>query len=479
VTVIFGLAATQFFPLPALRSMGQAGMVVVGLALVYGLTFLPALLAVLGPRINAISIGMPKRGSARGGDTVGSEGSFWHRVAEGVMRRPVAVLVPVLIVLLVAAIPLARLDLTPGGPEVLPTGNEVRIASDRLNEDFSGGEADPVPVLLTAADGDPLSVASVAGLQDFVTKAGALPNVNRVERLVSDPTLAAGTWDGYAGDPAALPAEVQGLIGATTRGDQTLVEVVTGVEGVALEDLVRDLRDLRPAGVEVEVGGFGGAAVDTVDGIAAGVVPALLFVFVGSYLILLLTFGSVFLPLKAIFMTLLSIGASLGALVLVFQDGNLEGSLRFQASGEIISTTPILMFCILFGLSMDYEVLMLSRIQEEYLRTGDNRTSVALGLEQTAKVITGAALVMVVVFGGFMLADIVIIKSMGFGLALAVLIDATIVRGLLVPATMRLMGDWNWWAPAWVTRVVRRVGLGHAEVDMAARPVGVVAQMGD
>ena len=254
-----------------------------------------------------------------------------------------------------------------------------------------------------------------------------------------------------------------------------LVSVVTGVEGSALEDLVRDLRDLRPAGIGIEVGGSAGAAVDTVDGIASGVVPALIFVFVGSYLILLLTFGSVFLPLKAIFMTLLSIGASLGALVLVFQDGIGERLLGFQASGEIISTTPILMFCILFGLSMDYEVLMLSRIQEEYLRTGDNRASVARGLEQTAKVVTGAALIMVVVFGGFILADIVIIKSMGFGLALAVLIDATIVRGLLVPATMRLMGRWNWWAPDWLSRIVHRIGLGHAETGTPASVSAFVA----
>jgi RND superfamily putative drug exporter len=273
-----------------------------------------------------------------------------------------------------------------------------------------------------------------------------------------------------------LPAAARAAIGQYVRGDRALVEVVTGAEGAALEDVVRGLRRLRPAGVGVQVGGFGGASVDTVDGIAAGVVPALLFVIVGSYLILLLTFGSVFLPLKAILMTLLSISVSLGTLVLVFQDGRLEGLLDFRASGEVISTTPILMFCILFGLSMDYEVLMLSRIQEEYLRTGDNRVAVARGLEQTAKVVTGAALIMTVVFGGFLLADVVIIKSMGFGLALAVLIDATIVRGLLVPATMRLMGRWNWWAPARIGRLVGALGFAHTD----AAPVHPVApQVGD
>jgi uncharacterized membrane protein YdfJ with MMPL/SSD domain len=482
ITVIFGLAATQFFPLPALRSMGQAGMIVVGLAIVYGLTFLPALLAVLGHRIDAVSLrrrgGQGDRGTGGQANTQSgvpsgslspqSSTGFWHRVAEQVMRRPVVVLVPVLVVLLGAGVPFGRLDLTPGGPEVLPAENGARMAYERLETDFPAGEAEPVPVIVTTADGNPLSTASVASLRAFVAEVAAVPGVSRVESVVSDPAAAGVDWDGYNGDPATLPAAVQPAIAETVRDGDVLVEIVTDLEGAELERMVRDVRAIEPAGLEVAVGGFAGAAVDTIDGIEDGVVPALIFVIVGSYLILLLTFGSVFLPLKAIFMTLLSISASLGTLVLVFQDGRLEGLLGFEASGEIISTTPILMFCILFGLSMDYEVLMLSRIQEEYLRTGDNRASVAFGLERTAKVITGAAAIMVVVFGAFMAADVVIIKSMGFGLALAVLIDATIVRGLLVPATMRLMGRWNWWAPEPVRRVVGRLGLSHVEMEPLA-----------
>ena len=469
VTVIVGLAATQFFPLPALRSMGQAGMIVVALALVYGLTFLPALLALLGPRINAIPIGVPsrprRRGERQAAAVGGAEGGFWHAVAQAVMRRPVAVLVPVLLALLVAGVPFLRLDLTPGGPEVLPTDSEPRLVDERLDAEFPAGEAEPIPVLVAAADGNPLSPASVQALRGFVAAVAAIPGVARVESFVTpgSETAAAYDWGTYTGDPATLPPDLQPVIGETVRGDAPLVQVATGASGAALEELVRDIRALDPAGLEIEVGGFAAAAVDTVDGIRAGVVPAMLFVLVASYLILLLTFGSVFLPLKAIFMTLLSISAALGAVVLVFQDGHLEGLLGFQASGEIISTTPILMFCILFGLSMDYEVLMLARVQEEYQRTGDNTAAVAHGLERTAKVITGAAAIMIVVFGGFILADIVIIKSMGFGLALAVLIDATIVRGLLVPATMRLMGRWNWYAPAPVRRLVDRLGLAHAE----------------
>jgi RND superfamily putative drug exporter len=458
ITVLFGLAGTLFFPLPALRSMGIAGMVVTAMALVYGLTLLPALLAILGTRVNALSIRRHKGGEA------GAEGGFWHGLAGFVMRYPVAVIVSVLAVLLVAGLPVLRLDLTPGGADVLPENQAPREVVERLQAEFPAGDAEPIPVLVSVENGDPASAASVGALRAVVADIRTIPGVTQVNSFVT--STASFDWASWDGDPTSLPEPVQGAIASTVRDNLVLIEVSTGVSGSDLEDVVRDIRALPAPGMQIEVGGDEAARVDTIDGITAGVVPAAIFVVVGSYLILLLTFGSVFLPIKAIFMTLLSISASLGAVVWIFQDGNLQGLFGFEATGEIISTTPILMFCILFGLSMDYEVLMLSRIQEEYQRTGDNRVAVATGLEQTAKVITGAALIMVVVFGGFMFADIVIIKSMGFGLALAVLIDATIVRGLLVPATMRVMGRWNWWAPAPIRRVVERLGLGHGAVPV-------------
>ncbi|HEY7031055.1 MAG TPA: MMPL family transporter [Thermomicrobiales bacterium] len=490
ITVIFGLSATHFFPLPALHSMGDAGMIVVALALVYGLTFLPAMLGVLGDRINAVPIGRRVGGQAgrraeesrqttddgrqgtqssvlSPGYPLGSSSGFWHGVATAVMRRPVAVLVPLLVVLLLAGVPFLRLDLTPGGPDVLPTGNPARDATERLRTDFPAGESDPVPVIVTAKDGNALSAASIQALRGFVARAATVPHVTRIESVVTDAAAAGVNWDAYDGDPATLPTGLQPVIGERVRGDATLVEIVADAESAKLQQVVRDLRTIDPTELRVEVGGPAATDVDTVDGINAGIVPALVFVIAGSYLILLLTFGSVFLPLKAIAMTLLSITASLGTLVLVFQDGRLEGLLGFQATGQIISTTPILMFCILFGLSMDYEVLMLTRVQEEYERTGDNTAAVAVGLERTAKTITGAAAIMIIAFGGFLLADIVVIKSLGFGLALAVLIDATIVRALLVPATMRLMGRWNWWAPSSVRALVDRLGLARSEVARA------------
>lgn len=427
ITVIFGLAATQFFPLPAVHSIGQAGMIVTGLALIYGLTLLPALLALLGPRVNRFSLGRHQQAAAEGG--------FWHAIARTVMRYPVPVLVGLVAVLLVTGLPFRRLDITPGGPEVLPPSSGPYQVSQRLAADFPHSDAEPISVIVTMADGgSPTAAANLARVRDFANSLAALPDVSGVE-------------------PWQTPA--------TVRGDMALLQVTTNATGATAEQIVRDIRDLNPAGMSVQVGGHAAQAVDTVDGIRAGMLPAALFVLIGAYLILLLAFGSVILPLKAIFMTLLSISASLGALVLVFQDGRLEGLFGFQASGQIISVTPIFMFCFLFGLSMDYEVLLLSRIQEEYERTGDNTAAVAHGMAQTGRIITGAAAIMIIAFGGFMLADIVIIKSLGFGLSLAVLIDATLVRGLLVPATMRLLGRWNWWAPPSIRRVVDRLGLNH------------------
>jgi RND superfamily putative drug exporter len=184
-----------------------------------------------------------------------------------------------------------------------------------------------------------------------------------------------------------------------------------------------------------------------------------------SGLILFLLFGSVVLPVKAVLMTLLSISASFGALVWIFQEGNLSEFLRFEPLGFTIAGNPIIMFCVLFGLSMDYEVLLLSRVQEAYRRTGDNRAAVAEGLAKTAGIITGAAAVMIAVFAAFALAEVITIKSVGVGMAIAVFLDATIVRVLLVPAAMRLMGDWNWWAPGFLGRLVDRLGFSHDEGD--------------
>ena len=228
-------------------------------------------------------------------------------------------------------------------------------------------------------------------------------------------------------------------------------------EGRAVVDEVRAIDG--PEGSEVLTGGLSSRSHDFMASFTASVPWAVAIVVGVTGAVLFLTFGSVFLPIKAVLMSLLSITASFGALVWIFQDGNLSTLLDFDPSGTLVASTPILMFAILFGLSMDYEILLLSRIRERYLATGDNTRAVAEGLGITGGIITGAALIMVAVFGAFALSSVMVIKSLGFAMALAVLIDATIVRGILVPAFMRIMGSLNWWAPRWMQRSIARLGL--------------------
>jgi RND superfamily putative drug exporter len=234
----------------------------------------------------------------------------------------------------------------------------------------------------------------------------------------------------------------------------------------AATDMIPTIRAIDPgAGVTTAVGGTTAAGYDFLASQSARAPWAVGLTLFASGLILFLLFGSVVIPAKAIVMTLLSITASFGALVWIFQEGNLSNVLNFSPVGYTVAGNPIIMFSVLFGLSMDYEVLLLSRIQEAYRRTGDNTASVAEGLARTAGVITGAALIMVTVFAAFALADVLTIKAIGVGMAIAVFVDATIIRVLLVPATMRLMGRWNWWAPGFMARIADRLGFSHVEAD--------------
>lgn len=426
LTVILGLGGTQFFDMPQLRSLGQAGMLVTASAMFFGLTLLPATLMLLGDRINKGRVGR------RTVDESG-ESAFWAGVAHRVMRRPVVTLIATIGLLGVMAFPLSDLRQDPGGVDMLPASSEPRQVLEHIGEKFPLASTDPIYVILESTDETAVS-SSMANITE-------LPGVAAVN--------------------------------VTGQSDATLIEVISAFDAMDSEPIVESIRDLSTADVSLMVGGTAAINVDSNAIVADGLLPAILFIFASSYIVLLLTFGSVLLPLKAMFMTALSISASLGVVVWVFQWGNFEGLLNFQSNGGIISMVPILVASILFGLSMDYEVLLLSRIQEEYEATGDNKRSIATGLAHTGQVVTGAAIIMVAVFGGFVLADITMLKSLGFGLAIAVLLDATIVRGVLVPTTMSLMGRWNWWAPAWLTRIVNRVGVSHNRPQVEASP-GVV-----
>jgi RND superfamily putative drug exporter len=423
LTVAIALAGLLIFPQVFLRSMGFGGMAAVLVAMVAALTLLPALLAVLGHRVNAL----PVRRRSRTRSVTGS--GAWARLAHSVMRRPVVYAVSVIVVLLALGLPFLRVTFGGIDTRALPAGTESRVVAETLDRDFTANAGSPIEAVVTLPAGVE-SAAGQAALRSWVESA----------RSVDGVTSAAVT--GAAGDTARVEL---GLAGDPISG--------------AARDLVHRLRDLPPpAGGSVLVGGSSAELVDLLASIG-GRLPWMALIVAGtSFVLLFLAFGSVVLPIKALLMNVLSLSASFGAIVWIFQDGHLSGLLGFTPTGTLEATQPILVLAIVFGLSMDYEVFLMSRIREQYELTGDNAAAVATGLQRTGGIITSAALLLTVVIGAFSLSGITFIKLIGVAMIIAIAVDATVVRALLVPATMRLLGRANWWAPAPLRRLHDRVG---------------------
>jgi len=471
VTVLLGLLGLILFEFMILRSVGIAGAIVVGLAGAAALTLLPAVLMILGTRIDRLAIRKV---------TVAPEPDGpWSRLARRVMRHPVAVLVPTLGLLLVLGSPFLHVRFNAPDATILPASVPSRAAFDRLQREFGEGEFAPL-VLAIRTTGPATSPANLAALYDYSRRLAADPRVTRVDSLVDvDPRLTIGQYTLLYGDPnGPRDRYVATTLAATTKGDLTAFTLYTPFgpnrdEGKAL---VAELRDpssglAPPPGVTVLVGGGAADVTDVVNRVAADFPRTALFIIVTTYLVLFVLLRSVVLPAKALIMNTLSIVASFGALVWIFQQGNLSSVLGFQPLGYVETTQPVILFCVLFGLSMDYEVFLLSRMKEVWDRTGDNIEAVARGLERSGRIVTSAALVVVVVAGSFAFADIVLIKALGIGMAIAIALDATVVRALLVPSTMRLLGKWNWWMPVWLGRIVAgHLPAAEADVEAALRP---------
>jgi putative drug exporter of the RND superfamily len=470
LTVLLGLTGLILFEFPILRSVGIAGAIVVGLAVAAALTLLPAILAVLGERLDALRI--------RRVNEVEDPDGPWARLARRVMRHPVAVFIPTLGFLLVLGFPFLHVRLNAPDATILPPTVASRAAFDLLDEKFGVGRFAPLSLAIRTA-GPATSADNVGALYDYSRRLAADPRIRRVDSIVDvDPRLTRTQYVLLYGAPAGPPDRfVAATLSATTKDNLTMFNVTTpfGLNSDEARRLVADLRSANgplapPVGTSVLVGGGAADVVDVVDGIAAGFPRTALFIFVSTYLVLFVLLRSVVLPAKALVMNTLSIVAAFGALVWIFQDGNLSAVLGFQPLGYVETTQPVILFCVLFGLSMDYEVFLLSRMKEVWDRTGDNTEAVARGLERSGRIVTSAALIVVVVAGSFAFADVVLIKAIGLGVAISVALDATVVRALLVPATMRLLGDWNWWLPARLERwVSRRLPAAEAESEVAIR----------
>lgn len=444
LTVLVGLLALITFDFMMLRSLGIGGSLVVGTSVLSAVTLLPALLGILGPRIDWLMV-LPRR-TTRGG--------FWARLAGAVMAHPVRVFVPVLLFLLLLGSPFLHVRFSSPDASILPADAPSRKGYDLLRAEFGQGRMDPI-LLAVRAPGDVLAPDSLNLLYDFTRAVAADPRVARIDSIVTvDPRITRAQYQIlYAYPDRAGDAFVTQTLPLLARGNTTLVQVYSRYSPIGEEskDLVRTIRALAPAyGLDVLVDGGAAEVLDVVTRLYGEFPRAIALIVLTTYVVLFLLFRSVVLPLKAIAMNTLSILASYGALVFVFQDGHFADLLRFTPLGFVEASLPIVMFCLLFGVSMDYEVFLLTRVREAYDQLGDNTRAVAEGLERSGRIITSAALIIVVVSLSFVAADIVLIKALGLGVALAILLDATVVRALLVPATMRLLGDWNWWAPAFL-----------------------------
>ena len=451
MAVGIGLLGMILLRMGSVSTIGIASTVVVGFAVLYSLTLLPALLAILGPRVNALSLFRRPEGAV--------ERSMWYRLATAAMARPWHVIVPVALILIVLGLPFRHIHL--GTPDIstLPDAAESRRGEELLGREFPQLAPNSIVVVVHYPDDAGLTEARVDELYALSRWLARQPGVGRVDSVVDlDPRITLPQYKMMATAPREmLPAPMREAFEQMTgpRLSMLLVQTPLAPDGEPARDLVRTIRARHPA-VAGELLVTGRTAYDLdfaalVWRVAPGAVA---FVLAATFIALFLLLGSVLLPLKAVVMNCLSVTASYGALVWIFQDGHFKHWLGFTPA-PIEPVIPLIMFCVLFGLSMDYEVLLLSRTHEEFERTHDNDRAVVVSLAATGRLITGAALIMATVFFGFGVARAVMIKEMGIGMGIAIVMDATVIRALLVPATMRLLGNWNWWAPGPLKRLHR------------------------
>jgi trehalose monomycolate/heme transporter len=426
ITVALALASLMLFPETFLRSMGYGGVATVLVDMLAALTILPALLAVLGPRVNALRI----RRTVRRPPVAEGQGA-WYRLASSVMRRPVLYAVPIVVVLLALGSPFLKVIWGGTDATVLPAGAPARVVTEALNRDFPDNPTAPIESVVQF--GGPVAGSPARGAQ-------LAAYIGRLDRV-----------------PGITGAQVTGVRGDVARVDLRYGPAPYSPQARAIAARVRAVPP--PAVAQAYVGGQTAELVDELSSLGQTLPWMGLAVAASTFVLLFLAFGSVVLPVKAIVMNVLSLTAMYGVVVWIFQQGHLSGLLQFTPNGTIEPTMPILMFAIMFGLSMDYEVFLLSRVRERYDITGDNTAAVASGLQRTGGLITSLALLLVIVVGAFSASGITFIKLLGVGMIVALIVDASVVRVMLVPAVMRLLGPANWWAPRPLRRLYARYGL--------------------
>ncbi|KAB2360990.1 MMPL family transporter, partial [Actinomadura montaniterrae] len=445
VTVSAALAGLLLFPQMFLRTIGLAGIATVMVAVFGATVLLPTLLAILGPRVEGGR--MPWRRPTSKRAQRDHDSGFWYRLGHSVMKHPLPYFAVVLVILGVMFGPFLHVQFGSIDARVLPKDSPTRAVVENVKADFPNGTAEPIDVVISgdliprdwkpSKSGDNIPPY----LEDFRKKLAALPGVTEAK------------FTGYSGAYGGVRISVTHKYEPMDEHAQDLVKRVRGMS------LVKDGYPMH-----IDVGGSTAAQMDLMSSLMRSLPKMAIAVGLATFLLLFMFFGSVVLPLKAIVMNVLSIGASFGAIVWGFQYGHLAGVLNFTPTGGVEATSMILILAVVFGLSMDYEVFLLSRIREEWDRTHDNRAAVARGMQHTGGIITSAALLFLVVIGAFSMAGITVVKLIGVGMFVAVVVDAALVRSLLVPATMRFMGRANWWLPG-------PLAFLHAKMDLREHSV--------
>jgi RND superfamily putative drug exporter len=464
MTVMVGLMGMLFFENTGLPSLGWGGICATLVALISSVLLLPAILSLLGDRINSLKVPFSM------GD-VDKEDGFWSWIAESVMKRPLSVLVPAVMVLLIAGSPFLQADWGIVTYKSLSPDDEARNGLELTDVYWPENVGNTAQVVFEIEEGiDPFSEENIRSLYDFSKEIMQIEHTSYVYTYAHfDSSMSQNDviafWDDSEDENLTAEEsyilELQRKYHIESSVGDNVVLVIVGIEGEQSSKesrgVVNSIRALESKNTQFEsqsvvhVAGIAAYNQDVLDAVSENMPMALLFILVSSYILIFLQVRSVILPLKALVMNVLSVSASFGVLVWIFQEGNGAELLNFTPQ-PIDPTTPVMIFAILFGLSMDYEVLMLSRIHEEWERTKNNTKAVAVGLQKSGRIITSAALVMITVFSAFGISSVVIMKQFGFMLALGVAVDASIVRALVVPSTMRLMGEINWWAPSWLLK---------------------------
>ena len=446
MTVVFALLGMLLIPSTIFRSLGAGAIIVVVVSVLVSITLLPAIIGLLGDRVNSLRVPFVGRNIDR--VNYERQGGFWDTVTRTVMRYPVVSFIAAAAVMIAIAVPYIDMNTGSAGVRTLPQNTESYEGFTLLQREFNFGAVAPTEIVIH--DGDITRPEVQAAIEDL-----------KVE-MARNPLYGPATFE-------SSPDKSIGLLSVPINADPTSDEAITAV---------RDLRDrLIPASfestdTEVLVTGSAAHGIDYIDTVGSYTPIVFIFVLGLSFVLLTIVFRSLIVPLKAIVMNMLSVGAAYGALVLFFQKGFLSSVTGFQHVDVIEAWVPLWNFSILFGLSMDYHVFLLSRIRERYNHTSHNEESVVFGVRSTAGIITGAALIMASVFGGVALGDLVMFQQMGFGLAVAVLLDATIVRSVLVPAAMKMLGDANWYLPTWLRWLPEIRTEGQAVDGVPPQPQG-------